>query len=66
MPRPLGFKRLRPHCPVHNVQLLVGRTVGAVQYRYCTVPGCHESIRTERKLKPDRRVEFSPAQAYHE
>lgn len=55
MPRVHGFVRCRPHCPIHGVQLLVGRTVGMVQYRYCTVPGCQESARTERKLRPDRR-----------
>ena len=44
----------RPLCPVHGLALLVGRTVGTVQYRYCRVPGCHESRTTLREKSPHK------------
>ena len=46
--------RDRPCCPVHAVPMLVGRTVGRVQYRYCQVPGCRESCTTLRALHPHK------------
>lgn len=50
MPHPQGNRQPRPVCPIHGVPLLVGRTRGRIQYRYCTISGCHESIRTRRQL----------------
>ncbi|MFM8218760.1 MAG: hypothetical protein ACKOJF_07535, partial [Planctomycetaceae bacterium] len=46
--------RERPCCPVHAGPMLVGRTVGRVQYRYCRVPGCRESCTTLRALHPHK------------
>lgn len=48
MPQPQENRRQRPVCPIHGVPLLVGRTRGRVQYRYCTIAGCHASMRTRR------------------
>lgn len=45
----------RPLCPEHGVSLLVKRTVGAVQYRYCQVPGCRHSMTTHRSFAPHKR-----------
>lgn len=58
MPRSQGIVTSQPICPVHGVQLLVGRTVGTVQYRYCPVSGCHESARTRRALNPKQPAEL--------
>jgi len=35
--------------------MLVGRTVGAVQYRYCTVAGCTCAVTTFRSDAPHKR-----------
>ena len=35
--------------------MLVGRTVGAVQYRYCTVAGCDCAVTTYRSDAPHKR-----------
>ena len=35
--------------------MLVGRTVGAVQYRYCTVEGCDCAVTTYRSDAPHKR-----------
>ncbi|MSR59519.1 MAG: hypothetical protein EXS05_18065 [Planctomycetaceae bacterium] len=61
----------RPVCPAHGVPLLVGRTYGDVQYRYCTIEGCKHSICTKRPRphRPglnSRPVEVSVAEANHE
>jgi hypothetical protein len=37
-----------PRCPIHDLPLLVGRTLREVQYRYCRVDGCKQSQRTFR------------------
>ncbi len=66
MPRSQGIITGQALCPVHGVQLLVGRTVGALQYRYCTVTGCHESARTKRKLNPEQRAELVGRKGEHE
>jgi len=48
--------RDRPRCPVHDVPMLVKRTIQSVQYRYCPVAGCHQSRRTQRSLHPHKGV----------
>ena len=35
----------RPRCPRHGGEMLVGRTVGSVQYRYCTVHSAQFIVR---------------------
>ncbi len=46
---------VRPRCPVHGGEMLVGRTVGCVQYRYCTVEGCPSAVTTFRSDAPHKR-----------
>ena len=46
---------VRPRCPEHGGEMLVGRTVGAVQYRYCTVAGCDCAVTTYRSDAPHKR-----------
>lgn len=46
---------VRPRCAEHDRELLVGRTVGAVQYRYCPVPGCCSAETTFRGDAPHKR-----------
>ena len=53
--------RPAPLCPVHGVSMLVRRTMGEVQYRYCSAPGCRESTRTRRAL-PDPPPSASPVE----
>ncbi len=45
----------RPVCPDHGLALLVGRTLGTVQYRYCRVEGCKQSRVTSREHSPHKR-----------
>ncbi|MFN9373854.1 MAG: hypothetical protein ACK6D3_18375 [Planctomycetaceae bacterium] len=45
----------RPRCPRHGGEMLVGRTVGSVQYRYCTVTGCNCAVTTFRSDAPHKR-----------
>ncbi|MFN0051314.1 MAG: hypothetical protein ACKV0T_03935 [Planctomycetales bacterium] len=52
----------RPRCPHHDVPMLVGRTKGKLQYRYCNVPGCDESRRTRRRDFSDPGDELSVTQ----
>lgn len=46
---------VRPRCPQHGGEMLVGRTVGSVQYRYCTVAGCNCAVTTFRSDAPHKR-----------
>ena len=46
---------VRPRCPEHGGEMLVGRTVGSVQYRYCTVEGCTCATTTFRSDAPHKR-----------
>jgi hypothetical protein len=46
---------VRPRCPEHGGEMLVGRTVGSVQYRYCTVDGCPCATTTFRSDAPHKR-----------
>jgi hypothetical protein len=46
---------VRPRCPEHGGEMLVGRTVGSVQYRYCTVEGCPCATTTFRSDAPHKR-----------
>jgi hypothetical protein len=46
---------VRPRCPEHGGEMLVGRTVGCVQYRYCTVEGCPCAVTTFRSDAPHKR-----------
>jgi hypothetical protein len=48
-------KVVRPLCPVHGRQMLVRCVIGKVQYRYCPIPECGESIRTLRRKEPRQR-----------
>lgn len=41
-----------PLCPIHNARMLVGHVAQGVQYRYCCVAGCRQSLQTNRKSKP--------------
>lgn len=45
----------RPVCSRHGLAMLVGRTVGSLQYRYCRVQGCQESQVTSRDAAPHKR-----------
>ena len=59
-------KPVRPKCPEHGRQMLVRCVIGRVQYRYCPVPECGESVQTVRKKQSrrrQRRKEASPAAA---
>jgi hypothetical protein len=64
--RPRRPPPARPVCPLHDVPLLVGRTRGRIQYRYCPVAGCHESIRTVRQLPARTGAARAPEGALHE
>lgn len=46
---------VRPRCPEHGGEMLVGRTVGCVQYRYCRVEGCGCAATTFRSDAPHKR-----------
>lgn len=63
---PRKQRRSRPRCPVHLTQLLVGRTLGTLQYRYCPVPGCRMSLRTRRLSFAEAPTEPAPAGDSHE
>lgn len=52
--------RPAPLCPVHGVPMLVRRTFGPFQYRYCTAAGCHQAARTVRRI-PDHPAPPAPA-----
>ncbi len=40
-----------PLCPVHGVRMLVGHASPTRQYRYCRVPGCGESVQSDRVFR---------------
>jgi hypothetical protein len=64
--RPRNARTIRPCCPTHGVRLLVRRTIDDVQYRYCTVPGCCETLRTRRPVRAGEPLEPICEGAPHE
>src|SRR5262249_26321424 len=48
--------------PVHGVPMLVRRTFGPFQYRYCTAAGCHQTARTVRYIPEPNPAVDAPSQ----
>jgi hypothetical protein len=56
----------KPLCPVHQIPMLVGRTLQSLQYRYCPHPDCRESKRTFRSSPMrENRSELNPGESVH-